>query len=148
MQLSDLKLVSISLAESVRAPPEKVFSFISDFEKAPQYSNYWKSVKLVKRDGNSATYETVAEAEGRKMSSVTRITAQPSQRLDTETVDGDGKGTRMSFILADVPGGTELTLHGEIVLPGFAKLMGGIVKGRIESGMKEELRIIKKALEP
>jgi hypothetical protein len=33
------------------------------------------------------------------------------------------------------------------VLPGFAKLVGGIVKGRIESGMKEELRIIQKALE-
>ena len=140
-------MVSINVAETVKASPERVFSFLSDFEKAPQYSSYWKSVKPVKRDGNSVTYETVSEAEGKRMSSVTRITAQPSQRLDAETIDGDGKGTRMSFILTAIPEGTKLTLQGEIVLPGFAKLLGGIVKGRIESGMKEELGIIKKALE-
>ena len=137
-------MVSVNLAETIKAPPEKVFSFLSDFEKAPQYSNYWKLVKLVKREGNSVTYETVSEAEGRKTNSVTKITTQPSVRLDAETIDGDGKGTRMSFILAGVPEGTQLTLQGEIVLPGF---LGGIVKGRIESGMKEELRIIKKTLE-
>jgi hypothetical protein len=140
-------LVSITLSEIIGASPEMVFSFLSDFEKAPQYSNYWKSVKLVKRDGNSATYETVAEAEGRKIRSVTEIAAQPSQRLDTETVDGDGKGTKMNFILSGVPEGTQLTLQGEIVLPGFARMLGGLVKGRIEAGMREELEIIKKALE-
>ena len=139
--------MSISLAETIKAPPEKVFSFLSDFEKAPQYSNYWKSVKLVKREGNSATYETVAEAEGRKMKAITKITSQSNQRLDAETVDGDGKGTRMSFNLASVPEGSQLTLQGEIVLPTFAKLLGGIVKGRIESGMKQELSMIKKVLE-
>ena len=140
-------MVSISVSETVKAPPEKVFSLLSDFEKAPQYSNYWKSVKLVKREGNSATYETVAEAEGRKMRSVTIFTPQPNQRLDTETVDGDGKGTRMNFTLSGVPEGTQVTLQGEMVLPGFAKLLGGLVKSRIEVGMKEELGIIKKVLE-
>ena len=140
-------MVSISLTETIKASPEKVFGFISDFEKAPQYSSYWKSVRVVKRDDNSVTYETVAEAEGRKMNSVTRIVAQPSQRLDAETIDGDGKGTKMSFVLTGVPQGTQLELQGEIVLPGFAKLLGGMVKGRIESGMKEELRRIKKAIE-
>lgn len=140
-------MVSISLTEIIKASPEKVFSFISDFEKAPQHSNYWKSVKLVKREGNSATYETLAEAEGRKISSVTKITAQLSQKLDTDTIDGDGKGTKLSFVLSGVPEGTQLTLQGEIVLPGFARMLGGLVKGRIESGMKEELGIIKKALE-
>jgi uncharacterized membrane protein len=140
-------LVSINLTETINASLEKVYSFLSDFEKAPQYSTYWKSVKATKRDGNSVTYETVAEDEGRKIKSVTKMTGQPNQRLDAETVDGDGKGTRMSFILAGLPDGTQLTLQGEIVLPGFARLLGGVVKGRIESGMKEELKIIKKALE-
>jgi uncharacterized membrane protein len=140
-------LVSVTLTQTIKANPERVISFISDFEKAPQYSNYWKSVKLVKRDGNTATYETVAEAEGRKMNSTTKITALPSQRLETETIDGDGKGTRMSFTLSTIPEGTQVVLKGEIVLPGFAKLLGGVVKGKIESGMSEELLIMKKALE-
>ncbi len=139
--------MSVILTETIKVPIERVFSFISDFEKAPQYSNYWKSVKLMEREGNSATYETVAEAEGRKMNSTTKITALPSQKLETETVDGDGKGTRMNFTLSGVPEGTQVVLQGDIVLPGFAKLLGGIVKGKIESGMREELLIMKKALE-
>jgi len=141
-------LVAINLTETIKGPPEKVFSLLNDFEKAPQHSKYWKSVKVVKREGNSVTYDTVSEAEGRKMNSTTRVTAQPSQRLDAETVDGDGKGTKMSFILAPAqPGATQLTLQGDIVLPGFAKLLGGVVKGKIESGMREELNMVKKALE-
>ena len=53
----------------------------------------------------------------------------------------------MNFTLSGVPEGTQLTLQGEMVLPGFAKMLGGLVKGRIEAGMKEELGIIKKVLE-
>jgi len=140
-------MVAVTLVEAIKASPDKVFAFISDFEKAPQYSKYWKSVKMVKREGDTATYETIALAEGRRMTSVTKITAHPTQGLDTETVDGDGKGTRMKFMLAPAPEGTQLNLHGEIVLPGFAKLMGGVVKGRIESGLKEELARIKEELE-
>lgn len=140
-------MVQISVSETVAAPPERAFAFVSDFEKAPQYSNYWKSVKTLNREGNSTTYETVAEAEGRKMTAVTRITTFPNERIDAETIDGDGKGTRMSFTFQPVPGGTQITLQGDVVLPGFAKMLGGLVKGRIESGMQEELKIIKGAME-
>ena len=144
---SRLAMVSVTIHETVNAPPVKVFSFVSDFEKAPQYSNYWKSVKFVNRDNDSATYETVAEAEGRKIVSVTKITAYPNERMETETVDGDGKGTKLAFKFQSVPAGTQIILEGEVVLPGFAKMLGGLVKGKIESGMREELKIIKTAIE-
>src|SRR5208282_1706557 len=140
-------MVSITISESVNAPPEKVFSFVSDFEKAPQYSKYWKSVLLLKREGNSATYKTEAEGEGRKIVSVTKITSTPNERMETETVDGDGKGTKLTFSFQSIPQGTQITLEGEVVLPGFAKMLGSLVKGRIESGMREELKIIKNAVE-
>ncbi len=140
-------MVSISISETLNVPPEKVFALVSDFEKAPQHSNYWKSVKLLSKEGNSSTYATVAEAEGRQLKSVTRITPQPNERIDAETIDGDGKGTKMAFKFTKIPNGTQLTLEGEIVLPGFAKMLGGLVKGRIESGMREELATIKKLIE-
>ena len=140
-------MVSISISDTLKVPPEKVFALLSDFEKAPQYSSYWKSVKLVSRDGNSSTYQTVAEAEGRQLKSVTRMTTVLNERIDAETIDGDGKGTKMAFKLTKIPNGTQLTLEGEIVLPGFAKMLGGLVKGRIESGMRQELATIKKLAE-
>ncbi len=104
-------------------------------------------MKLLRRDGNFSMYETVAEAEGRKMTSVTRISSQPNQKLEAETIDGDGKGTKMTFTFTNIPEGTQLTLRGEIVPPGFAKILGSLLKGRIEAGMKEELVVIKKAIE-
>lgn len=140
-------MVSIKISESVLTTPEKVFAFVSNFEKAPQYSTYWKSVKLLNREGNSATYETVAEAEGRKIVSVTRIRSQPNERMDTETIEGDGKGTKLAFEFQSIPSGTQITIEGDMVLPGFAKMLGGLVKGRIESGMREELKIIKSTVE-
>lgn len=124
-----------------------MFAFVSNFEKAPQYSSYWKVVKLKEREGNSATYETESEAEGRKIKSVTRVVAQGIDRMVAETIDGDGKGTKISFNFQSVPEGTQLTLDAEIVLPGFARMLGGLVKSRIESGMQEELGIIKKMVE-
>jgi uncharacterized membrane protein len=140
-------MVSIKISESIFTTPENVFSFVSNFEKAPQYSTYWKSVKLLNREGNSATYETVAQAEGKKIASVTKITSQRNERMDAETIEGDGKGTKLAFQFQRIPSGTQITLEGDIVLPGFAKIVGSLMKGRIESGMREELKIIKSTLE-
>ncbi len=139
-------MVLIELSEVIRAAPEMVFSVMSDFERAPEYSEYWKSVKLLNRDGNTATYETVAEAEGRTLKSQTRVT-YTNERIEAETIDGDGTGTKMTFIFKRVPDGTQLSLSGDIVLPGFAKMLGGLVKDRIESGMRRELDAIKRHIE-
>jgi len=140
-------MVQIKVSEAVAAQPDKVFALLSDFEKAPKYSNYWKSVKAVSQEGNSAVYETVAEAEGRKIASKTRMTKYPNERIEAETIDGDGKGTKLTFRLQSIPTGTQITLEGDVVLPGFAKLLGSVVKGRIESGMQEELKIMKNTVE-
>ena len=140
-------MVQIKVSEAVAAQPDKVFALLSDFEKAPKYSNYWKSVKAMSQEGNSAVYETVAEAEGRKIASKTRMTKYPNERIEAETIDGDGKGTKLTFRLQSIPTGTQITLEGDVVLPGFAKLLGSVVKGRIESGMQGELKIIKDTVE-
>ncbi len=140
-------MVLTEVSEVIKAPPEVVFSFVSDFESAPEYSQYWKSVKLLNRVGNTAMYETVAEVEGRALKSQTRVTSNVNERMEAETVNGDGKGTRLTFTFKRVPDGTQLVLDGDIVLPGFAKMLGGLVKGRIESGMREELDVIKRKIE-
>jgi DNA-binding Lrp family transcriptional regulator len=140
-------LVTVSLSENVNAAPDEVFTFLNNFERAPEFSSIWKSVKLVKRVGNTSVYDTVAQVEGQRMKSVTRIISRSVEAIDAETVDGDGKGTKISFIIRAVPTGTQLTLEGTIVPPGFAKMLGVLLKGKIESGMKRELAVIKNAVE-
>jgi uncharacterized membrane protein len=149
-------LVTFSKSEIIKVPAVEVYNLLSDFEKAPQRSSFWKSVKLLKREGNSGTYETVAEFEGRKFSSVTRVTNEPGQASETEIIEGEGKGSKMNLTISSVPEGTQVTVQGEIVLAGWAQMLsgtagsmlGGIVEGRIESGIaKDEMERIRKALE-
>jgi len=149
-------MVIFSKSGIIKASPAQVYNLLTDFEKAPERSGFWKSVKLLKREGNSGTYETVAEFDGRRLSCVTQVTNQPYQKSDALIVDGDGKGSKIGFTIASVPEGTQLTIQGEIVLPGFAQMLSGtagrmlgdIVEGRIESAIgKDELERVRKAIE-
>jgi len=149
-------MVTFSKTGIIKAPPAEVYNLLSDFETAPERSTFWKSVKLLKREENFATYETVAEFQGRKINSVTKVTTQPGQGSDSEIIEGDAKGSKMNFTIASVPGGTQLTVQGEIVLPGFAQMLSGtagkklgdIVGGRIESVIgKDEFEMVRRALE-
>lgn len=140
-------MVEVSITELVSAPQGVAFDFLSDFEKAPRYSHLWRSTKVISRQGNTTIYEVVAEVMGRKMNSVAKITTYPTDRIEAETIEGDGKGTMLSFRLQGTSNGTQVTLEGNVVLPGFAKFLGSAVKGRIESSMKEEMEAIKKALQ-
>ena len=148
-------MVTFSTSGIIRASPDQVYNLLSDFERAPERSNFWKSVKLLKRDGKSSIFETVAEFQGRRFSSITQVTNQP-QRSDAEIVDGEAKGSKIGFTIASVPDGTRLTVQGDIVLPGFAqmlsgtagKMLGDIVEGRVESVIaREEFEMVRKVLE-
>ena len=149
-------MISFNKSGIVKSPVAEVYNLLSDFEKAPERSNFWKSVKLLKREGNCATYETVAEFQGRRFSSVTKVTNQPGQRSDSEIIDGEGKGSKMNVTISSVPEGTQVTVQGEIVPPRSAQMLGGtagkmlgdIVEGRIESVIaNDELEKIRKILE-
>lgn len=137
-------MVSVSVSELVKAPRERVFSFISDFEKAPHYSHYWKSVRIRSRQGNVLTCETEVDIGGRRIKSVTRIVTQPNESMDAETIEGEGKGSRITTRFQAVPDGTRVLIEGEIAVP---RLLGKLAHGRIESALHEDLKIIKWAIE-
>jgi len=139
-----MHMVQISVSELVRAPQEKVFSFISNFEKAPHYSHYWKSVRVLSREGNTTTFDTEANVVGKTIKSVTRIVTHPNETMEAETLEGDGKGTKIVSKFEAVPEGTRITIEGEIALP---PILGKLIQGKIESTLREDLKIVKWALE-
>lgn len=137
-------MVQVSVSELVKAPKEKVFSFVSDFEKAPHYSHYWKSVRVRSRESNATTFDTEAHVIGKTIKSVTRIVTHPNDMMEAETIEGDGKGTKITSRFEPAPVGTRITVEGEIALP---TILGKLVQGRIESALLEDLKILKWALE-
>jgi uncharacterized membrane protein len=137
-------MVQISVSEFVKAPQEKVFSFVSNFEKAPHYSHYWKSVKVRSREGNATTFDTEANVVGKTIKSVTRIVTHPNEWMEAETLEGDGKGTKITSKFEPAPDGTRITIEGEIALP---PILGKLIQGKIESTLFEDLKIVKWAIE-
>jgi len=153
--LGMIDLVSFNMSETIKTTPDELYKYLSNFESAPKRSNFWKSVKPVTREGNSSIYETVEEVEGRTLRSMTRVTTQPAHGIESQIIEGDGKGSRFSYTILPSSEGTRLTIEGEIILAGFAqmlsgtagKMLGGIVEGRFESIIRKELEIAKKTLE-
>ena len=137
-------MVKISVSEFVRAPQEKVFSFISNFEKAPHYSHYWKFVRVLSREGNATMFDTEANVVGKTIKSVTRIVTHPNEMMEAETLEGDGKGTKITSKFEPVPEGTRITIEGNIALPAA---LGKLIRGKIESTLLEDLKIVKWAIE-
>lgn len=137
-------MVSISVSEFVKAPQERVFSFVCDFEKAPHYSHYWKSVKVRSREGNALTCDTEAQVLGKTLKSVAKILTHPNDRMEAETIAGDGKGTKVTSRFQSLKDGTRIQIDGEIALP---RLLRKVVQGKIESALLDDLKIIKWAIE-
>lgn len=139
-----MAMVSISVSETIKAPQDKVYSFVSDFEKAPHYSHYWKSVRVRSREGNVITCDTEANVIGKTIKSVTKIVTHLNEKIEAETIQGDGKGTKITTSFQTVPNGTRILVEGEIAIP---SLLGKLVRGRIESALLEDLKIIKWGIE-
>ena len=135
--------VSIILSETIRAPIENVFAFLSNYERTPQDSNYWRFVKLLEAGVPMGLAEPQADIA--KASSVT-FSEHPNDKLEATASYDEGGETKMIFKFLAVAEGTLLTIEGDIVLPGVEEISEA-TKMLIESAMRRELDIMKRAVE-
>ncbi len=135
--------MSIILSETIRAPIENVFAFLSNYEKTPQDSNYWRFVKLLEAGVPMGLAEP--QADTAKAGSVT-FSEHPNDRIEATASYDEGGETKMIFKFLAVREGTLLTIEGDIVLP-WAEEISEATKISIESAMRRELNILKEALE-
>jgi hypothetical protein len=74
------------------------------------------------------------EAMGRKMASVSKITVdRAANKLDVNTIEGDGEGSKITMNLVPNQSGTEIRYHVEMELGP----LGIVVKGPAKSAMEK-----------
>ena len=137
----------VEATQLVRAPVEKVFSVVTDYESAPKWSKFYTSVRVTNRSDNVTDLEVETHAFGRKEKGPSKAIATPMSRLELQ---GNHKEFVRDAVLSLEPHseGTKLTYKSDIQLNGMiATIVGPLEKHRVEELAKDEVKSLAKYIE-
>jgi uncharacterized protein YndB with AHSA1/START domain len=144
--------VAFETSVDIHRPPQQVFEFIADFRRMPEW---YEAVQQVTTDGSGPAHPGARFTTARSLpggmayNEVEVVVFQPSDEIAIASISGPTP-FRYHYRLADIPGGTRLTLNGDISaegLPGPAGLLGGLATRLFHQGMKKNLQVLKRILE-
>ncbi len=138
----------VKVEKIIKANREKVFNLVTDFENLPtKFPQFFKSVKVISREGNTVTTEDNAVMAGREVHQTTKHILTPSQTDEVYLLSGDAKDSHIVTRYESVPEGTKITVEGDFKLAGKLKLVGFMAKGKIEKGITEVIEEFQKVAE-
>lgn len=128
----------VKVEKTIRADREKIFNLVTDFENLPsRFPQFFKSIKILSRDGDIVTTEDYAMMAGREVHQTTRHVLTPPETDDVSLLSGDAKDSHIITRYLSVPEGTRVVVEGDFKLAGKLKLVGFMAKGKIEKGIDE-----------
>jgi ribosome-associated toxin RatA of RatAB toxin-antitoxin module len=131
-------MVRVANSKTVNAPHEKIFALITDFEKLPsRFPSRYRSLKVLKRSGNTVTVEDDVTAAGREFHQVTKHLLEPNRQLKSKVIEGDAKGTSVVIILEpESSKRTKVSVDADLKLGKMGSMLGVFAKGRIKEGLE------------
>ena len=128
----------IKVEKTIKADREKIFNMVTDFESLPnKFPQFFKSVKIISREGNTVTTEDHAVMAGREVHQTTKHVLTPPEIDDVQLLSGDAKDSRIVTTYTTIPEGTKVTVEGDFKLAGKLKLVGFMAKGKIEKSIED-----------
>ena len=128
----------IKVEKTIKADREKVFKLVTDFENLPKnFPQFFKSIKVISREGNIVTTEDDAMMAGREVHQTTKHALTPSEIDDVHLLSGDAKDSHIVTTYSTIPEGTKVVVEGDFKLAGKLKLVGFMAKGKIEKSIEE-----------
>ena len=109
---------------------------VTDFENLPtKFPQFFKSVKIISREGNTITTEDHSVLGGREMQQTTKHILTSPRIDDVYILSGDAKDSHIVTTYEIIPEGTKVVVDGDFKLAGKLKLVGFMAKGKIENGV-------------
>ncbi len=128
----------IKVEKTIKANREKIFAMVTDFESLPiKFPQFFKSVKILSREGNTVTTEDHAVMAGIEVHQTTKHVLTPPEIDDVQLLSGDAKDSHIVTTYTTIPEGTKVTVEGDFKLAGKLKLVGFMAKGKIEKSIEE-----------
>jgi hypothetical protein len=118
-----------------KAPINKSIEYYSHPENLPKvHPDFVKYVKIISKDGNTTKLEQQMEMMGRKLKATNTMTWNDAQRrFEVNTLEGDGKGSKITIELKEIPTGTEMHYWAEME---FGAL-GFFIKGKAKTSFEK-----------
>jgi hypothetical protein len=132
------------LVRTIRADRGKVLSYFTKVEDLPRlHPTYVKAVNVISREGNRILFEQEVQMKGRRLRSKNQMMVFPDQgRIEVQTLEGDGRGSKVTMMCMEVSGGTLLRLLGELRLGPLEFLFKGVARSLAEKTLDEDVRNI------
>jgi len=116
----------------IKAPPEKVFAVITDYEKYPEFLPEVKKAKVEFGSGNVKEVTYTVDIKAKVITYTLKHTARPPDELAWTMVRGEMmKGNDGAWILKALPEGTEATYQIDLKL-------GALVPSMVERLLAEQ----------
>jgi uncharacterized membrane protein len=134
---------------TVDAGAQACFDFVAEPANLPRFMAGIKEHRPQgRRDrGKGASFDSVAEIAGRNFETVLVMTEWRDGEKITATSQG-GLKLRATFVFEEFDDGTtDVTLVNEYEPPGVFRLMGGLVRSTVETGLQESLESLKRMVE-
>ncbi|MBI4415458.1 MAG: SRPBCC family protein [Euryarchaeota archaeon] len=131
-------MIHLEHSAIVRAPREKTFSVLTDYENYPRTFSAFKSVGNIRREDNRVSFALDGLAV------IDRLT--PPQQIEREVKFKNGH-IRAMFRLNAIPDGTEFRFSADITLKGFLGLVAPLVKRRFAKISAQNIVEMKRAAE-
>lgn len=124
-------MLQVEASTTVDAPKKTVLDVYADYQSWPGLFPTISGVRLLRRDGAKLVLE-VDHVEGKVLN---ELVVRPPDALDLWE-EKRHYNARFRNRLETVPGGTRLTVHGEIHLKGWARLLRPFLRGYVRRQMQ------------
>ena len=123
--------VDFDLLETVNAPKEQVMAHFVKVEDMPKFHpKMARKVEVLEKSDSAIKYTLETKVMLKKMESVNNMSIdRAGGTLVTETLEGDGKGSRITMAFTEKDGRTDISLKASMELG----VLGSIGKGMATS---------------
>jgi len=128
------------LSRQTKAPVPKVIEYFTHPENLPKrHPDFMKSVTIKSQEGDAVTFEQQMELMRRKINSLNKLTLNRAEnRIEINTMEGDGKGSKITMSFSPNQAGTQINYHAEMELGALGIFAKGPAKSAMEKVATED----------
>ncbi len=124
-----------------KAPLPKAIEYYWHPENLPKvHPSFVKGVKILSSQGESVKLEQRASIMGRSLRSVNTLHIDcAANTFSVDTLEGDGRGSKITMTLRQVQGGTEISYRASMELGPLGFFAKGPAKSQFEKTVGEDM---------
>ena len=104
------------------------------------HPDFVKSVTIKSQEGDAITFEQQMEMMRRKINSLNKLTVnRADNRIEISTLEGDGKGSKITMSFSPSQAGTQINYHAEMELGSLGIFAKGPAKSAMEKVATEDV---------